>query len=103
MQLVSLRTHFSNHHKKANEVRLELMIPFQIDVMHAYQNIINNGEVHIIILVIIPLRLTLLCMPKGYFFIFHLLDYIAYILLSSFVWMHTPQQIHYNPNSLPIK
>ena len=28
LQLVSLRTHFANHHKIANEMRLELMIPF---------------------------------------------------------------------------
>ena len=44
-QLVSLRTHFLNHQKKANEVRLELMMPFQICVMHAQQNRITNSEV----------------------------------------------------------
>ena len=34
MQLVILGTHFLNHHKIANKARLELMIPFQIDVTH---------------------------------------------------------------------
>ena len=51
---------------------------------------------------IVPLRLTLLCMPESYLCLFYLLDYIAHILLSTFVWMHTPQHIHYSPNILPI-
>ena len=51
---------------------------------------------------IVPLRLTLLHMPKGYLPLLHLLDYIAHILLNTFVWMHTPQHIHYSLNILPI-
>ena len=51
---------------------------------------------------IVPLRLTLLHMPKSYLHLLHLLDYIAHILLNTFVWMHTPQHIHYSLNILPI-
>ena len=102
MQLVSLRTHFLNHYKKANKVRLELIIPFQIDIWYDQQDEITNSEVHSTILAILSLRLTLLCMPKGYLCLLHLVDYIAYILLSTFVWMHTPQHIHYSLNILPI-
>ena len=40
-------------------------------------------------------------MPDSYLYLFHLLDYIANILLSTFVWMHPPQNIHYSPKILP--
>ena len=102
MQLVSLRTYFSNNHKRANEAKLELIIPIQIDVTHAQCDRITNSKVYTTITAILPLILTLLCMPKGYLCLFYLLDYIAYLLLSTFVWMHTPQHIHYIPNILPI-
>ena len=101
MQLVSLSTHFLNHYKRANKARLELIIPIQIDVMHAQQDRITNSKVHITMPAIMPLRLTLLCMRKDYFRLLYLLNYISHIL-STFAWMHTPQYIHYNPNILPI-
>ena len=85
MQLVSLSAHFLNYHKRANKTRLELTIPFQIDVMHAQQDGITNSEVHSMMTVIVPLKRMLLCMPKGYLRLLYLLDYIAYILLSTFV------------------
>ena len=78
------------------------MISFQIDVPRAQQNRITNIEVHSMMPVILTLRLTLLCMPQGKFFLSRLLDYISYILLSTFVWMNTPQHIHFSPNILPI-
>ena len=87
---MSLRTHLLNHHKKANKVRLELMIPFQIDVMHAQQDRIANSEVHSMMPMIVPLILMLLCMLNGYLHLLHLLDYIAHILLCTFIWMDTP-------------
>ena len=76
-QLESLRTHFFNYHKRANETRLELMIPFQIDVTRAQQNRITNSEVHSMMVVVVPLGIILLHMPKGYLCLFHLLDYIV--------------------------
>ena len=103
MQLVSLRTHFSNHCKRGNEMRLELTIPFQINVMHAQQNKITNSEVQSMMPAIVPIRLMLSHMPKGYLCLLHLADYITHIFLSTFVWMHTPQHIHYSPNTLHIK
>ena len=78
------------------------MISFQIDVMRAQQDGITNSEVHSIMPVVVPLRLMLVHMPKGYLHLHHLLDYIAHLLLSTFVWMHTPQHIHYNLNIVPI-
>ena len=69
-----------NHYKRANEARLELIIPFQIDVMRGQQNRITNSEVYSTIPAIMPLRLTLLC-PKGYLCLLHLLDYISHVLL----------------------
>ena len=70
--------------------------------MHVQQSRITNSEVNSTILAIVPLRITLLHMPKGYLHLRHLLDYIAHILLSTFVWMHTPQHIHYSLNILAI-
>ena len=102
MQLVSLRTHFLNYHKRANEARLELTIPFQIDVMYAQQDRISNSEVDSMMLVVVPLRLRLLHMPKDNLCLLHLVDYIAHVLLSTLVWMHNPQYIHYSLNILPI-
>ena len=78
------------------------MIPFQINVTHAQQDKITNIEIHNTMPAIVPLRLALLCMPKGYLRLLHLLDYIAYILLSTFFWMHNPQHIHCIPNIVPI-
>ena len=101
-QLVSLRPHFFNHYKKANKARLELMIPFQIDVTCAQQDRITNSKAHSIMPAIVPLRLKILCMPKGYLHLLHLLDYIAHVLLNTFVWMFNPQHIHNSPNILPI-
>ena len=103
MQLVSLRTHFLNHYKKANETRLELMIPFQLDVTHAQQNRITNIEIYSMMPAIVPLRLMLLYMPEGYLRLLCLLNYIAHILLSTFVWMHTPQHVQYSLNILSKK
>ena len=79
MQLVSFRTHFLNNHKRANETILEHMIPFQIDLTHAQQDKITNIEVHSMMPAVIPLRLMLLCIPKGYLRIFYLVDYIVHI------------------------
>ena len=79
MQLVSMRTHSVNHYKRANEAKLELMIPFQIDVTCAQQDRITNSEVHRMMPAVVPLRLTLLNMRKGYFCLLHLLDYIIHI------------------------
>ena len=79
MQLVRLRTYFSNHHKRANETRLEFMIPFLFNVTHAQQNRITSSEVHSMMPEIMPLILMLLCMPKGYLCFLYLLDYIAHI------------------------
>ena len=36
------------------------MIPFQIDVMHAQQDIITNSEVHRMMPALVPVRLMLL-------------------------------------------
>ena len=102
MQLVSLRTNFWNYHKSTNEARHELTIPFQINVMHAQQDRIVNSEVYSMIPVVMPLKLILPCMPKGYLCFLYLLDYISHILLSTFVWIHTPQYIYYSLNILPI-
>ena len=54
------------------------------------KNRITDIEVYSTMSVIVLLRLMLLHMPKGYLCLFHLLDNIAHILLSTFVWMHTP-------------
>ena len=78
------------------------MIPFQIDMMHAQQDRITNSEIHILLPAVLPLRLMLLHMPKGYLHLLHLLNSIALVLLCTFVWMHNPQYIHYSPNTLPI-
>ena len=102
MKQVSLRMHFLNHCKKANEARLEVVIPFQIDVICVQQNRITNSEVHSTMTAIVPFRLMLLRMPKGFLNLFHLLDYVAHIQLNTFVWMHTPQHIHYSSYILPI-
>ena len=102
MQLVSLRNYFLKHHKRVNKVRLGLMIPFQIDMTHAQQDRITNSKVQSMMPAIVPLRLMLLHMSKGYLRLLDLLDYIAHILLSTFVWMYNPQHIHYSPNILPI-
>ena len=78
------------------------MIPFQVDVTHAQQIRITNIEVYSMMPTIVPLRLMLLRLPKGYLCLLYSLNYIAYILLSTFVWIDTPQHIHYSPNILPI-
>ena len=78
------------------------MIPFQIDVTRAQQDRIANSEFHSMMPAVIPLRLMVLRMPKGYLCTLYLLDYISHILLCTLVWMHTPQHIHYSPNILPI-
>ena len=100
MQLVSLRTRFVNYFKRANEARFGFMIFLKINMMHTQQDRIANSKIHSTMPMIVPLRLMLLCMPKGYLCLLNLLDYIAYILLSTFVWMHTPQYIHYSLNIL---
>ena len=82
-------------------MRLELTIPFQIYVTRAQQNRITKSEVHGIMHAIVPLRPMLLRIPKGYLRLLHLVDYIAHILLSTFVWMHKPQYIHCSPKILP--
>ena len=78
------------------------MIPFKINVTCAQQDRIANSEVHSTMYAIVPLRLMLLSMPKGCFCVLYILDYISHILLSTFVWMHTPQHIYYCPNILLI-
>ena len=78
------------------------MTTFKINVIHAQQKRITNSWVHSIMPAVVPLRIMLLCMPKGYFCLLYFLDYIAQILLSTFIWMHTHQHNHYGPNSLPI-
>ena len=83
MQLVSLRTHFLNHQKRANKTRLELTIPFQINVTYAQQDRITKSEVNSIMHAIVLLRLMLICMLKGCLCLHHLLDYIAHIPLST--------------------
>ena len=64
--------------------KLEFMIPFQINVTHAQQDKIPSSEFYIIMATVVPLRIMLLCMRKGYLYLLHLLDYIAYVLLSTF-------------------